>query len=138
IVQSYNPTNYAVQLAVAQDYDSFYEEEVGKRDDLGYPPFSQIINLIFLSKDRQVAEEGSTTLKKMLGGSRLAEKGLEILGPAPCPLPRVKNFYRWHIIIKMKGDGQEKNFIREVLSSFYRRKKEELRLVVDVDPVWIM
>lgn len=138
IVQSYNPTNYAVQLAVAQDYDSFYEEEVEKREDLGYPPFSHIINLIFLSKDRQLAEEGSTTLKKMLGGSRLAEKGLEILGPAPCPLPRVKNFYRWHIIIKMKREGQEKNFLREVLNSFYRRKKEELRLVVDVDPVWIL
>ena len=137
IVQSYNPSNYAVQAAKDHDYQTFCNFELRERRRLSYPPFVHLIRLLLTHSDQgkvvRLAQALASTLKRELptdGGT------FELLGPAPAPLYKLKKRFRWHILLKTEDVLEGGHRLEKVLQSHFRAQR---RLIsIDVDPVSLM
>ncbi len=142
LVQTYNPDNYAIQALLTGDYDTFYEHEVTLRDALDYPPFSELINIGISATDEDAAialANRAADLVRDKMGDGLLPSVKELLGPAPAPLSRLKNRYRWHILLKTDGDPAVKRFLRDVYGSLVPRDgRDGPALTYDVDPMSLL
>ena len=102
IVQTYSPGHYAITAAARQDFRSFYTQEIAFRRQLGNPPFSRLIRLIYTHTNAEVCRKRAEKLAQLLREERdsqgLAETTL--LGPSPAYIERVRGRYRWQIIIR--------------------------------------
>jgi len=132
IIQTFNPQHYALQHAQNHDYKSFYDEEIGFRKALLYPPFGRIINLRLSSVNRDTLIEEAHRL------GRLAKKlnsqignTAEIIGPAESPLSKIRGRFRWQMLIKGKDINALHKITRELLG---RHKNSHVKITVDVDP----
>ena len=134
IVQTFNPGNYAIALACQYDYHGFYEAEVTNRRQLGYPPFSRMVNLRISSPREEKAEQCARRLGEIARGES-ARYGIDVMGPAESPLAKIKGRYRWHLLLKGGQSGTVRSFARALLETT-RRSDPDIR--VDVDPVNFM
>jgi len=129
IVQTYSPQHPAIAFAAHHDYDGFAAAELALRRELHYPPFADLIYLGIVGRDERevarVAEHYAALLRRL--------EGVEVLGPAPYPVPRVNDEWRYRIALKA-GDGESLRVeIRERLQPLARADRNT-RLVVNVDP----
>jgi len=134
IVQTFNPGNYAIALACHYDYGGFYEAEITNRGQLGYPPFSRMVNLRISSPSGEKAEQCARRLGEIARGES-ARYGVDVMGPAESPLAKIKGRYRWHLLLKGRQSGAVRSFARALLETT-RRSDPDIR--VDVDPVNFM
>lgn len=103
ILQTYQPENPIISAAASYDFKSFYEKEDISRKELDYPPYSQLIKIIFRHKNKQKAFQKISNLASKLQKEILNHKlNITILGPAPAFIPKVRNYYIWQIILKSK------------------------------------
>ncbi len=133
IFQTWRPEDPVILAAAAHDYASFLEAEMPLRKALGYPPFKRLLRLGITGRRLALTEESAHQLADAVRTS-LGASGVEVLGPAPAVFPRLKDRYRFQILIKGTFGKKEKNWLAECLRSF----KEEFRgvdVVHDVDPV---
>ena len=102
IVQTYQPDNYAIQAAAAQDYGAFYEREIAYRREQGNPPFGRLVRLLYAHTNRARCEAEASRLADELRRERDASghSGIDILGPTPAYPPRLRGHYRWHVILR--------------------------------------
>ncbi len=102
VIQTYLPDHYAIQTAAAQDYAAFYEEEIERRRMHGNPPVNKLVRLLYAHSDQKTAAvEASrfgSLLRRVQRDWDMSE--VEIVGPAPAYPPRVRNAWRWHIIVR--------------------------------------
>jgi primosomal protein N' (replication factor Y) len=140
IIQTYNPETPLIDDAARQDYETFFEREIRSRKQLRYPPFSHIINFRFACKKEEDAVKFSREFRDRLKDS-LDKSALrtEILGPAPCPLYRLRGMYRRHLFIKVEKVVQFVKF----LDKWEQTEKNfglpsRVKLTVDVDPYDMM
>jgi primosomal protein N' (replication factor Y) len=136
IVQTYTPDHYAIQHLIDHDYRSFFAAEIEFRRSLNYPPFGRLIQLRFEGPDHEQVEAKATAsasaLRARLANRRSGGAQIEVLGPAPAPILRVRNRYRWQLLLK----GNQVS----VLHDLARHARELLprdrtvRLHIDVDP----
>lgn len=133
--QTYSPDFYALQNAQNQDYQTFYKQELEERETLAYPPFSQIVRLVTASKNEfraeKLAQEIVLRLKTVIEKQGTSEF-LEVLGPAPCVISKIKDEYRFQIIIKNRLGDKGHFFITSFISKII--SPEDIKLVVDIDP----
>jgi len=102
IIQTYAPEHYAIRAAATHDFEGFYAEEIKRRRELGYPPFSRLVRLIVRAETSERTRQEAERLYKRLKEA-IAEKhatNLSLIGPATCFYPRRDNLYRWHIIVR--------------------------------------
>lgn len=101
IVQTFNPYSTVIEMASRQDYFAFYQSEIKIRKMLHYPPFTNLLRIVVSSKEESSASNGchkiAGYIKEITDAS---EEYLDMLGPAPCPLAKIKNRYRYQIILK--------------------------------------
>lgn len=139
IFQTYNPEFYALESAKAQDYNEFYQTEIQTREEFDYPPFAQIIRLILSSENNFRAEKSAQEivlrLNTIIEKQGISER-LIVLGPTPCVIEKIKNMYRFQIIIKNKMEEKGHMFITHFLNQITMPK--DIRLTVDVDPIDIL
>lgn len=138
IVQTYHPEEWSIRMAAEHDYQSFYEKETEERRELGYPPFNHLILLIFsgnILKDVTARAQGfSFKLRGKVSSEK--HKGVEILGPAPAPLTKIKNQYRWQLLIKTNNVTATGNLIRRILEEDNDSKtKKTVHVIANVDPM---
>jgi len=144
IVQTYYPDEWAIKLAAKHDFVTFYQNEIDQRKELGYPPFSHLILILFSGKNQNrvihQAEKFCLLFEKMLVKEN--SKETEILGPAPAPLSRIKNQHRWQVVIKTRITNKVVDLLKEILeegkdfsTTSFRTKKGSCRITVNVDPV---
>ena len=102
IIQTYQPHNYAIRAAAAQDYRRFYEEEMERRREQGNPPFSRLIRLAYAHVNRARAEGEARKFADALLAEREAWglSEVELLGPTPAFPERVRGHYRWQLILR--------------------------------------
>jgi primosomal protein N' (replication factor Y) len=132
VVQSFDPENYAISCAVNHDYAAFYEEEIENRRAANYPPFASLVNIVARDKDERAAEAVLRELVRALDAAGPNSSGVEINGPVPAVLSRLRGEYRWHIVLR----SADRTSLLAVLSAaFHARPDLRRRLVVDVDPV---
>jgi primosomal protein N' (replication factor Y) len=129
IIQTYAPQHFCIQAASRHDYNSFYRQELEFRRQQGYPPFSRLVRLIYAHKSAQQCEQEAEKLRRLLE-SRIARFGMpdvEVVGPVPCFVGRIRGRYRWQIVLRGPDPTQ-------VLAGFYL----PLGWRVDVDPVSLL
>ena len=133
IIQTYTPEHYAVTAAAAQDYEAFYREEVQRRKRFGYPPFTDLIQVVFSAK----------TEEKALGTARawrdlLAEKG----APREAMIVPEERFYdrdepeHKACLLIRAGSGERAAYLKHLtlLKAGAKNEREEYSVVVDVNP----
>jgi primosomal protein N' (replication factor Y) len=104
IVQTYAPDHYCIQAASRHDYEGFYAQEVEFRRQQRYPPWSSLVRLVHVDRDAQRCEAEATKMRRILENkiARLGLPGLDLIGPAPAFLSRIRGQYRWHLIVRGK------------------------------------
>ncbi len=135
LIQTVNPEHYAVRFAAAQDYQLFYEKEIQFRRLMRYPPFSALANVLVRSERQEQALAMSSELGQLLDPP---PDGLKVLGPAEAPVPRLRNEFRYQLLLK----AASRKRLNEVLQMLRRhavdRKWSATGLVIDVDPMTLM
>ena len=136
IIQTYKPDHESLVCAKNNAYSAFVEKELKHRHMFKYPPFGKIaaIRLSALKQD-ELINSGKSIVN--FGNSLIQEfsslKGAQILGPTPAPLSRIKNRYRYHILIKCP-DHKRLNFIAQKMMEFANTNWKKIRNNLDVDP----
>ena len=126
IVQTYQPEHYAIEYAKNHDYESFYEEEINIREMLKNPPFNDLILLMM-----QGSNEDSIIHELGRIAKRLRARGLSVMGPVPAPYSRIKNKYRWRIILR-HHKAAELIDLMHTIADYYA--KSDNQLFIDINP----
>lgn len=134
IFQTYDADNLIIKLAAKQDYDTFAKKELALRKEFFYPPFAQILKLTIWDKDEAVglalAQKVVFYLQRLQMKNQLED--LKISGPFPALIAKVRDLYRFNILLKAKNIQQVKQALLD--SEF----KEQPNLFFDVDPASII
>ena len=141
LVQTFRPEHPAIKAAINHDYSLFAKQELAVRREAQYPPYVQLLNVVFTGKDEEIvesfAQHTASSITEAAEAGKLTGK-FTLLGPAPCPLEKLRGRYRWHLILKSaKGDvlGEIGSFlIREIKPP----GKGDCRMMLDRDPVSLM
>ena len=131
IIQSYTPAHYAIQAAKNHDYHSFYSKEISYRKDLGFPPFCHMACLTFRGRRDENVLKLSESYKDRIK-KKDKDKKIDILGPAPAPVSRMRGMYRWNLFLKAEKAEYIVSLLREVMGN--RRKEKGILIAVDIDP----
>jgi primosomal protein N' (replication factor Y) len=126
VLQSYQPEHYAIQAAAGHDYLGFYEQEIGYRRDMRYPPFARLARLLFRHRQEAEAKREAEMAAEMLR-KRVYDEGFtttEIIGPTPCFFTRLDAVFRWQIVVRSADP---------VL--FFRDVELGNNAMLDIDPV---
>jgi primosomal protein N' (replication factor Y) len=141
IVQTYSPDHYTMLLAKRHDYLSFFEEEIKQRQESDYPPFTRLV-LVRLQGNSEIrTAEAAREIARQ--GLMLLENGgngdVDLIGPAPAPLAKVKGKYRFQILAR----GPLVRPLHDFLTRWMETVRPLLKglgvsLTVDVDPYHMM
>ena len=135
IVQTFNPEHPSITHAVKQDSVGYLKEEIKLREDLGYPPFSRLVNVRFSGikelETKNVANQAGDIARKL--ATKLPAGAIEILGPSPCPISKMSNRYRFQMLIKSESTGVIHGFSKKLLA-LVSDIAGSVRVSLDVDP----
>jgi primosomal protein N' (replication factor Y) len=135
LVQTINPDHYAVRMAAAQDYQAFYEKELNFRRMMHYPPFTAMANLLVRSEKQEEAMRLSDELGRLLTP---APETMKVMGPAEAPVPRLKNEFRYQLLIKSASRKALNELLVRAREFALGSKWPATALVIDVDPLTLM
>jgi len=138
IIQTYNPDHYSINYAQAGDYAAFYAHEIEIRRQMAYPPFSHIFMLLFIGPDERRIMQSLHRLATLM--QKVNRKGLcEILGPAPAIISKIRQNYRWKILVKCRDEDILKKFVRYCLDKFEETEDlEGININLTLDPAYII
>jgi primosomal protein N' (replication factor Y) len=139
IIQTYNPDHYSIQTAQSQSFVPFYQEELRFRKEMGYPPFTRLINIRLEgnaeSRVRRQAGNLEGTAARFLREKRYSGQ-VEALGPAEAPLSRLKGKHRFQMLLKGKNWQLLHEFAERLLAEMESAHPlPGVKLIIDVDPV---
>jgi primosomal protein N' (replication factor Y) len=131
IVQTFNPEHPSIQSASRHDYRGFYTSEIASREELGYPPFGTLVRWLVSHPDETATRDRIEAAASIL--NPIAERlGVEVRGPAPCPLSRLKDRFRWHLLLK----SSSRDALMAVLDEAWPQVQRRVGGVsIDVEPV---
>jgi primosomal protein N' (replication factor Y) (superfamily II helicase) len=132
LMQTVNPEHYAVSMAASQDYQAFYQKELHFRRMMAYPPFSAMANLLVRSEKKESAMRMSAELTELLTPP---PERMKVLGPAEAPVPRLKNEYRYQLLIKSASRKALGATLRKLRAYTWEHKWPATALAIDVDPM---
>ena len=144
VLQTYEPEHYSIEMAKDHNFRGFYEKEIGLRKAFGYPPFTNIINLVFSSKDEQqamgISDDIFLKLTKVIGKDIKDYDLQNILGPNPSLIYKVKDRFRYQIIVKCSHEELEKikKIIKKVCIIDRGKKFKDANINIDINPTSIL
>jgi primosomal protein N' (replication factor Y) len=143
ILQTFNPEHFSIQAACAQDFEAFYEQEIGFRKALGYPPVTRLIQLRLSGRDERITREQAEALGAQCRTLRAADPGfvesIQFLGPIEAPLARIAGQFRWQILVKSPQAGALHRFVDRLMAAHpHGGTRNRVRMVIDVDPLYLM
>jgi primosomal protein N' (replication factor Y) len=135
IVQTYNPSHPSIKYAVKQDSTAFLKNEIKLREYIGYPPFSRIVNFRFSSTDETAIKNFIKKCEKFTKSavSKLSPNSVELLGPSECPIYKIKNRFRFQMILKSKNISLLHGLSKGIYGEF-AKQKSNIRIQLDIDP----
>lgn len=134
IIQTYTPNSLSIQYAIENNYDDLYNEEIKVRKMMNYPPFTTIFLINFISKDERKLKEFMNKVGEELRKLLASREEIQILGPVPCIITKLKDNYRWQIIIKGHLDNKLKLKIKYMLYELNKSVYNEIRISMDINP----
>ncbi len=140
LIQTRLPAHHAVRYAVLHDYVSFVRDEMEGRVDPPYPPNVRLANIVFsgLVEDSaaKLAIHAGEWLRELI--TTRAGEEVTVVGPAPCPIERIKNRWRWHVLLKTAHPGELTRVSRYFMERFEVPSTAQLRVTLDRDPVALL
>ncbi|MBI4513835.1 MAG: primosomal protein N' [Gemmatimonadetes bacterium] len=139
IIQTALPNHYALHHAAAHDYDAFAERESRERLEPWYPPHCLLANTVFSGLEEtetaEVALEAAQWLQGLVERREIA--GIRVVGPAPAPLARIRNRYRWHCLLKSE-EGKNLGAVLRYFARRFRPSHRGVRVQIDRDPASLL
>ena len=133
IVQAFTPFHPAIQYARRHDFAGFYEQEVGFREQLKYPPISRVALLTLRGRNEEKVKFSAEHLRRELDKDFAGLKDLIVAGPAPAPLARAESLYRYQIMLRTRQMTKLSQHLSRLTQALVL--PEDLILSVDIDPV---
>jgi primosomal protein N' (replication factor Y) len=135
IIQTFAPNHYSISAARDQDYARFMRRELELRRDLMYPPFARLAMVRIEGAEPQIVRRAAEAVAKSLAQDSTPE-GIRVLGPAPAPIERIKQRYRWQVMIK----SRELKPMRAAIAAMRAAvgpsaERDDIYLAIDIDPV---
>ncbi len=141
IIQSFYPEHYALRFARKQDYAGFYLQEVEFRKLLGYPPFTELVQILVseesASKAFTVAGKIASALK-MFAPQGGPDQKVRVLGPAAAPLERLRGKYRVQVLLKVYPGGDRLGVLDQAFRYAGEHRVPLRNVSVDVDPLSLL
>ncbi len=137
-VQTCSPDHPAIMAAILGDERQFLDRELEQRREAGYPPYVRLVSLLFSGRDEAAVERAAGEVAQVLRGVD-AIPGVEVLGPAPQALARLRNQFRWHVLLK----GTHATALHEVArrglaAAEGSQRARGVKVIADVDPVEVL
>jgi primosomal protein N' (replication factor Y) len=132
IVQTIHPNHYSIRHACRQDYRAFYQDEIGYRQSMRYPPVRAMINAVVKAPTLEAALGEAADV---IGALPRGGEAYKVLGPAPAPLSRLKGEHRAQFFVKGTHRGDMR---RALLAALDSRPDIKRRTTVDVDPMSVL
>jgi primosomal protein N' (replication factor Y) len=137
VVQTYYPDHYAILAATTHDYAAFAERELKYRRWMHYPPFGVLANVLVQSQKLEEAAGWAAVLGKFLVQNQNSG-AVRVLGPCTAPIARIKNVYRFHMILKGASRKALNEALRGMLAHAAEAGVPRRNLIVDVDALRLM
>jgi primosomal protein N' (replication factor Y) (superfamily II helicase) len=134
IVQTYNPDNYSIKYSSLNDYKNFFKEEIGLRYNMNYPPFSKILSINISSKNEELLIKSIQKIGIILKNKLENNNKISILGPSPCILSKIKEYYRWQILVKGELDIDLADNIKNIVYTSLQNSYSDIRISLDINP----
>ncbi len=137
VIQTYFPEHYSIVAAKSHDYEGFYAQEIEIREKFGYPPFLRLINIVISGVNLKQVVEGANIINRRLRErlQGLEELKFEILGPSQAIHSKIKEKYRWQIIIKTAEMERVVEELRAIRLEFIRSSQKGPGITIDIDPI---
>ncbi|MGO9605837.1 MAG: primosomal protein N' [Candidatus Binataceae bacterium] len=135
IIQTFAPHHYSIRAARDQDYARFIRRELELRRELEYPPFARLAMVRIEGAEPRLLASIAEAVAKSLGRETSPEE-LRVLGPSPAPIERIKQRYRWQVMVK----ARELRTMRSALARMRAEvgplaEQDNVLLAIDIDPV---
>lgn len=134
IVQTYSPGKGPVLYACQNRIEDFYGSELAEREMLDFPPFSRLLRLVFRSFNKALAAETARDAVKILLDG--APRGMEIIGPAECPIEKINSSWRYQILLKGSSIVPLQTAARKL--HFDYTHNQNVYIEYDVDPISLL
>ena len=138
LIQTLVPEHQVIRLAAQQDYDGFYDLEIGMRRTLGYPPFADLVTVTFTGQDEARVLRGAAKFRDSLGAllkdPRYQAENYTVLGPAPCPVPKINYNFRYRLTLRCRLNKAVRELLGHLLRQFSRdRENRTVSAFIDVN-----
>jgi primosomal protein N' (replication factor Y) len=134
LVQTFSPDHYAILAAINHDYARFAAAELPSRRQHLYPPYASLVRLIVRGESEpivdQFANAAGNKLRAAIEATAIEHR---VLGPAPCPIAKLRGLFRYHVLLSSPSAEQLRAAIKDVIS--FWEPIEGVQWVIDVDPV---
>ena len=132
IVQTGQPDHYTMRAAAAHDYVAFADAELDHRKALSLPPFGRAARIVLDGRSEREVKHAAEAIGRALGAHAGELKGI-VHGPLPCPIERIKDRFRWHLLL-LAGKWRS---LRDMICAARPAmpKTRRVRVAIDVDPV---
>lgn len=133
VFQTRMPENPAIELAGKLKCEEFFDKELKIRHETGFPPYSRMINIVFRSRKRN---EAQLFAQKIADALRQTESGFEVFGAQECPIEKVREYYRYQVLLRGKNIQIMIAELNRVLSAY--KVPSSVNTEVDVDPLELL
>ena len=134
VVQTFVPDHYALAPVATHDFEGFYREEIQYRKALGYPPFGGLARIVVHAEDAAAAEHAIAQVARAARSALPEGTRIEVLGPSPAPLAKLRGRFRFMCLLKGDHDEQMRIAAKAALA-VGRRLPREVQMALDVRPV---
>ncbi len=133
LVQTFTPDHPAIVAAVRHDYAAFADDELPIREALGYPPYGRMARVVVRGPVEAVtlavAEEFAAKIREASNAAR-------VIGPAPCPLAKLRDNFRFHLLVKAAGVADLHQSLAPLAGNL--KLPDDVGWIVDIDPLDMM
>ncbi|WP_312636467.1 primosomal protein N' [Oscillibacter sp.] len=136
VIQTYTPGNEVIQSAALQDYERFYDSEIALRRIRRYPPFADLFTFTVSGGDEGAVFRAAMALRDelvtLMADTAVQETEPEMIGPAPAPVLKVNNRFRYRVFLSGKNDKPTRDRVAWLLREFGKRRENRgLNLFAD-------
>ena len=133
IIQTHQPDHYAVTCAKQHDYIGFAEKEMQLRNALQFPPFSRLVNIRFSGENEDKVKEAAMSIARK-ARPIAASMNIDVLGPASAPLSRLRNKFRWQLLLKCADSGFLHILCDQLSQKLSHTGSRSVTISFDIDP----
>ncbi|WP_392486451.1 primosomal protein N' [Haloimpatiens sp. FM7315] len=135
VIQTYSPDSYSIKCAALNDYEGFYNREISIRKDMNYPPFLDMLCINMNSEYEDVLIKNIQKVGIYLKSFIESCDKIDMLGPCPCSISKIKNSFRWQIILKGQINLEYAKKIKNIVYELIKEDYNSIRVSMDINPI---